>query len=61
MFKLGTIKRYVEHMLKIHGANRTTRAFIKQQIAYVKAGVRDIRLGDDAIILIDGLRRGYNG
>lgn len=55
MFKEGTITAYVQHMFRLHGCTSDTMKFIAYQIELVCNGVRDVRLGDDAVILLDGL------
>lgn len=59
IFKDGTIAKYMEHMYKLHGKTVEISQFCNQQIRLVSQGVRDIRLGDDAVILLDGLIKGY--
>ena len=51
-------KKYREHMLELYdGTIAKTRivVYCREQEALVESGVRDSRLGDDAIMLLDGL------
>lgn len=55
-FKQGTVKAYMEHMRKLHGNSLIVNRFAIEQIYLVRAGVTDSRLGDDAIILLTGIK-----